>query len=96
MNAFDFESDLKDLWANHKLLLVLLIIPILLYKFRSIFIGMLVSDSSAILAETVKKDEALKQSQTVASAKADQIIADADKARKEAESKPVNEDWNKK
>jgi hypothetical protein len=96
MNLNDIENKLKDIWANNKLLLVLVAIPLLILKFRSVIIDLLVKDSRKIVDETTKKDDALKTEQTVANTKADQIIVDANKAKKDSDSQTVNEDWNKK
>ena len=95
MSPFEVEAKIKDLWANHKLLLVLLIIPLLILKFRSVIIDLLVKDSRQILDDTTKKDTGLAAAQGEANAKADQIIEDANKDKKDSDSKPVDENWNK-
>ena len=95
MTLNDIEAKLKDIWANNKLLLVLVAIPLLILKFRSVIIDLLVKDSRQIVDDTAKKDAALATQQTVANAQADQVIQDANKAKKDSDSKPVDENWNK-
>lgn len=96
MSLKDLEDKVTDIWNNHKWLFVLVAIPLVILKFRSVIIELLVKDSRKILDDTTKKDDVLKQQQTAATTKADQIIADADKARKDSQNEPVKEDWNKK
>ena len=89
------EDKLKTLWSNNKLLLCTLLLPILILKFHSLIISLLVGDSKQILSDTVKQDTALANQETAANTQADQIIANADTTAQAAQNKPVDENWNK-
>lgn len=88
------DQKIKDLWNNNKIVFFLLIPLILLWFFRNIIIGLLVDSGNKIVGDATQKSNELKSQQDVANAKADQIIADADKHA--AEKPSVGEDWNKK
>lgn len=96
MTLNEFEDKVNDLWKNHRWLLILLAIPLIILKFRSTIIDLLLGDSSKILKETSNKDSKLGDQQKAANTKADKIIEDANKEREESDDKKVNEDWNKK
>ena len=92
------DQKLKDLWNGNRLAFWLLVIPlglcIVAYKFRSVIIDLLVSDSRKIAIETEKQDDALAQQQAAAAAQAALLVQQAADLAKD---KPaVGEDWNKK
>lgn len=96
MTLNEFEAKVKDLYDNHKWLIVLLIIPLLILKFRSVIIDILIGDSKKILADTTKKDDALAAQQQEANTKADQIIQDAKATKEKSDKEEVTDDWFKK
>lgn len=93
----NLDEKLKDLWKNNKLAFWLLVLPIGLcivaYKFRSVIIDMLVSDSRKIAIETEQKDKELAAQQAAAAAQAAQLVQQAQDLGKDKPS--VGEDWNK-
>jgi hypothetical protein len=87
------DEKIKSLWQNNKILFFLLIPLILLWFGRNLLISLLVSSGNKVVGDSSKKSEELKQAETIANTKADQIIQDADQ---NAAKKPVvGEDWNK-
>lgn len=87
------DEKIKALWANNKIVFFLILPLITLWFLRSIVIDLLVSSANKTMNDTTTKDESLRHDQDTANAQANQIKADADKAR---ENKPnVGEDWNK-
>ena len=88
------DDKIKALWANNKILFFLLIPLIALYFLRNWVISLLVDSGNKIISDTSKKNDELKSHEDAANAQADQIKADADKARNNT---PVaDEDWYKK
>ncbi len=84
---------IKNLWNNNRLVFFLLIPFIALFFLRNILIDMLVSSGNKVVSDTSKKSDELKQESVVADTKANQIIEDADKARKDQPK--VGQDWDK-
>lgn len=87
------DEKIKNLWNNNKIVFFLLVPLIVLWFCRNIIIGLLVDSGNKVVGEATTKSNELKGQQDVANAKADQIIADADKHA--AEKPKVGEDWNK-
>jgi len=88
------DEKIKSLWANNKIVFFLLIPLIALWFARNAIISLLVSSGNKVVGDATTKSDQLKQEETVANAKADQLKADADKARQDTPK--ADEDWNKK
>lgn len=87
-------TDARTLWANNKIFFIVFGLLILIIKFRSVIIDLLVSDSKQLLADTQKKDQQLKSEEDKTNSQANQLVSDANKLD---QNKPtVGEDWNKK
>lgn len=95
MTLQDLETKLKDFVNKNKLAIILVAVPLLILKYRSIIIEYLIKDANKINQEAVKQDTALQVAQATADTKANQIIADADQKKKDSDDKPVDENWNK-
>ena len=87
------DEKIKNLWNNNRLVFFLLIPFIALFFLRNILIDMLVSSGNKVVSDTSKKSDELKQESVIADTKANQIIEDADEARKDQPK--VGEDWDK-
>lgn len=87
------DKKIKTLWQNNKIVFFLLIPFIALWFARNVVIDLLVKSGNKVVGDATAQSEALKSTQDIANAKADQIIHDADQA---AANKPVvGVDWNK-
>lgn len=89
-----FNLPFSTLWDQYKLFLIGFGILILIFKFRSLIIDLLVSDSRKVVSDTVKQDAALKKEENVANDQANQLRKQAEDLGKNKSS--VDEDWNKK
>ena len=88
------EQDLKDLWVNNKIFVILFGVIILIVKFRSLFASFLISDSKKTFENAVAKDSTLKTEENDANQQANALV---EKAKTETLSTPpVDEDWNLK
>lgn len=88
------DEKIKTLWQNNKLTFFLILPIIAIWFCRNVLISLLVSSGNKVVGDATEKSDQLKQEETVANTKADQIKADADKAR---QAMPVaGEDWNSK
>lgn len=88
------DEKIKTLWQNNKIVFFLLIPFIALWFARNVVIDLLVKSGNKVVGDATTQSEALKSTQDVANAKADQIIHDADQAA--ANKLAVDENWNKK
>lgn len=87
-------SSPADLWKNNKLFLIAFGAIILIIKFRSLLIDLIVSDSKKVFDNAKKQSDTLKSEEDSANKKANDLVASADKKLQE---KPtVDEDWNKR
>lgn len=87
-------QDLKTLWVNNRIFLIICSALILVIKFRSILISILLKDSKDLLDNAKATDAQLKKQETDANAKANDLIAQANELPKSEQ--PVDENWNKK
>lgn len=89
-----FNMSPGQLWANHKVFLIVFGLLILVVKFREVIFDMLVSGSKKQVEEAQKKSNSLQVEQNSANNQANQLIEDA---KKLGENRPtVDEDWHKK
>lgn len=87
-------TDVKTLWANNKLFLIIFGVLILIIKFRTVIIDILVSNSKEILEDAKKQDTQLKSEENKANDQANQLVKESKDLSK---NKPkIDEDWNKK
>jgi hypothetical protein len=92
--GFSFDVWIKDLWSKNKLLFLLIIPVIIVYKFRTVIIDILVKNAGEIMKETEKKDKDLASQESRANDQANDLIK---KAQEEGQNKPpIGEDWNKR
>jgi hypothetical protein len=89
------EAKAKSL-SQSKLWYLLLLVPIIILKYRSFLINLLVNNSKQITDDAAKQSATLVQQETQANDQANKIIADADKAKTTADSQDVPNDWFKK
>lgn len=89
-----FNMPFSELWEKYKLFLIGFGLLILIVKFRSVIIDLLISDAHKKVDEAQKKDATLHQEENKANDEANRL---RDEANKLSENKPkVDEDWNKK
>lgn len=89
-----FEMSLSDLWSNHKIFLIIFGILIVTWKFRSILIDLLISDSKKTMDDAKKKDGDLASQENKAKSDADALVK---KAQEEpSKQKSVDDDWYRK
>jgi hypothetical protein len=88
-------QDLKTLWNNNRIFLILLIPVILIIKFRSILIDIIVNASKQQIQNAQNKDAKLKGKEDQANAQANQLVDEANKLGSQ-ERPPVDADWYKK
>jgi len=88
-------SDLKTLWNNNRIFLILLIPLILIVKFRRILIDIIVNVSKQQVQDAKNKDAELKNKEDKANAQANNLISEADKLENQ-EHLPVDVNWYKK
>jgi len=102
MTLNDIESKLASLeekaksLSSNKLWFLLLLLPVIILKYRSIIIDLLIKDSNKIVNDTTKKDNVLASEQQAASVQADQILKDANDAKEKSDQETVTADWNVK
>jgi len=90
------EQKIAALVNSNKILLVLLIVPLVIIKYRSFIINLLVKDSAQISAATVAQDATLAKQESQDNAKADAAVADAEKTKAASDAQVVTNDWYKK
>jgi len=88
------EQKLAALVNSNKILLVVLIVPLVIIKYRSFIINLLVKDSAQISAATVTQDAVLAKQESQDNTKADAAIADAEKIKAASDAQVVTEDWH--
>ena len=88
------DQDLKDLWVHDKLFLFLFGVVILAWKFRTLLIDLLVSDSKQVQIKAEAKDSKLAAQETDANEQADALVEQAN--REASKETTVDENWNKK
>lgn len=82
------------LWSQYKVFFIVFGVLILIYKFRELFISLLVADSKAEVQKDLKKDEQLLAKENRTNDEANQLRQQAEDL---AKNKPaVDENWNKK
>lgn len=87
-------SGFGELWSSSKLFVIIFGVLILIIKFKSVIIDILLKDSKDVLQNTIDKDAKLQQQQNAANDAANALIKQAEDLDK---NKPgVGEDWNKK
>lgn len=87
-------TDVGSLWQESKFFVIIFGILILVVKFRSVLISLLVADSKHIFDDATKKSDELKKQENDANSSADKLV---EEAKKLADSnKPVEDDWYKK
>jgi hypothetical protein len=89
------EDKCKSL-SSSKLWYLLLLVPIIVLKYRSFLIDLLVKDSKQITEDTTKKSEVLVQQENQANNQANKIISDADKAKADATGGDIPDNWYEK
>lgn len=87
-------SDAKYLWDNDKVFFIGFSLVILVLKFRTILIDILVSNSEQIFNKTKTTDTSLSQEAQKDNATADQLVKQAEDLPKQEG--VVDENWNKK
>lgn len=87
-------SDIADLWEKDKLFLIIFGVLILVIKFRSILIDLIISNSKTIFNDAKKEDANLKQQEDQANQAADQLVKHAEEIGKNEGT--VTDDWNTK
>jgi len=82
--------------ANKSLIVVgLVAIPLLILKFRSMIVDMLLASAKKNLADATAKSTALQAKETAENAQADAIIKAAATTRTTEQAQPVPDDWYK-
>lgn len=90
------EVTLVNLIKNNYLTILLVAVPLIVLKVRSIIVDMLLANAKKTMADTVAKDQILKAKETAENDKADQIIKKADSDRSTEQGQSVGADWYKK
>lgn len=85
---------LVDMWNKDKIFLVIFGVVILIIKFHSILINLIVNNSKKLLAKTVAKDAVLAKEENAANTSADEYVKKAEDEPKKATT--VDENWYKK
>lgn len=89
-----FSLPFGTLWDKYKIFLIIFGIFILIWKFRSLIIDLLVSDVHSTMDKAKKEDATLRQEEKEANDQANKLRQEADALSKD---KPeVDEDWHKK
>ena len=89
-----FSLPFGTLWDKYKVFLIIFGIFILIWKFRSLIIDLLVSDVHTTMDKAQKQDATLRQEEKEANDQANKLRQEADALSKD---KPeVDEDWHKK
>jgi len=83
-----------DLWKNDKLFLILFGVIILVFKFRSLLVDLIVSDSEAVFKKAQQTSDELTKNETKNNQAADELIAHAEKLNSSQGN--VTDDWNQK
>lgn len=96
MTLKDIENKVMDTWNNHKWLVIVVAVPVLLFKIRNIIIDLLLQDSKHIADQTVKKDQQLAKEESDDNTKANEIIKDADAEKKASDDQQVDDHWYEK
>lgn len=87
-------SDVNELWKTNKLFLIIFGILILVIKFRTIIIDLLIKDSKKIMNETQQTDKNLQQKEDDYKKQSEYF---SKKAEENSNNKsPVDENWYKK
>jgi len=89
-----FKLDLKTLWNEHRVFLIIFGILIIIVKFRDIFIDLIVSNGKKDIANTFKKDDSIKSEENTLNFEANDLVKES-KTLPDNQ-KPVDLDWNKK
>jgi hypothetical protein len=87
-------SDVKALWADDKVFLILFGIVIFIVKFRNLLIDLLVSNANNTVTKADKKDASLAATESKDNAQADQLVQQA--KEETAKEQPVDVNWYKK
>lgn len=89
-----FSLPFGTLWDKYKIFLFIFGVFILIWKFRSLIIDLLVSDVHSTMDKAKKEDATLRQEEKEANDQANKLRQEVDALSKD---KPeVNEDWHKK
>ena len=86
-------TDVKELWDNNRIFLIIFGALILLVKFRQVIINLLVSNAQSIYSDAQKKDQVLQQQENQANQQANSLQQEAQKLE---EVDSVDENWYKK
>lgn len=86
--------DASDLWEKDKLFFILFGVVILIVKFRSLLVDLIVSDSANVLKNAEKDDSALAKDEKANNQAADQLVQHAQQLS--SQEGKVTDDWNKK
>ena len=87
-------SSPSELWKNNKLFFIAFGAIILIIKFRSLLVDLIVSDSKKVFGDAKKQSDVFKGEEDSANKKANELVAKADQ---KLNNRPtVDEDWNKK
>ena len=87
-------TDISELWANDKLFLIIFGVLILIVKFRSVLISLIVENGKQIFDAATKKDAQLAASEDQNNKEADKLVQHSKDAADSNE--PVSDDWNTK
>jgi len=89
-----FSMPLGTLWDKYKIFLFIFGVFILIWKFRSLIIDLLVSDVHTTMDKAEKTDAKLRQEEQVANDQADQLRQEAEALGKDKEK--IDENWHTK
>lgn len=91
--------DVKNLWRNNKLLVIIGAPIIILFLLKDVLISMLVASAKTDAKKANEEGERLKEERIVAEAESRALEAAADEhlqAIEDRKEKEVDEDWHKK
>lgn len=89
-----FNSSLSELWEKDKVFLLCFGLLILVVKFRSVLISLIVANSKKLLEDTKTADTVLQKQENDYKKKADALVQEAKNLPNTKEN--VDEDWYKK
>lgn len=87
-------SDIAELWKNNKLFLIIFGVLILVIKFRTIIINLLIENSKELMKKNKEKDKNLQQQEEDYKKQSEYFLEKAKESSKDKS--PIKEDWYKK
>ena len=89
-----FKMSLTDLWTNNKIFVIIFGLLIVVFKFRSVLIDLIVAGGKKQVEEATAKDAVLAKEESAANDQANALVQKA--ANEPGKDEPVTDDWNKK